>query len=1221
MINPHINNRFLKEEKIKLGFDTEKEPENKVEKTLKPEQDNNIKNKIDNIVQRDFNDKISIEKAKLELSELGIEPKEVIDGDKITLSFDYNGKNYEINTIIPSDEKQNENPDTSVMYYDSVNYSAKASTGSSSGTTETVSQQQKQMDILNQMGDKLDRFDEDELKEISELSAEEFGKIMQFIYIEKRGDDKQFDLTELKELLKLSDEQRQKAYQLAYIESRKDDQFDGYDIAQLAGLNDNEYKVAQQYINYMINGHQIPADEIYTLTQLSDADRKAIEQIISENNVGQCTISKPNENTTEIIFSTVNGDQITNIVTTVPKTYEQKVVINMTDGGKNILSEETIKYDNNGNVVEIYKREPSGIGNYDNITVERDGQVYKLQETYIDQTTGETVVKKAFESPSGTQTTSEYRVNENGDYTFTYYITDKDNNVLLEKTQSFEHLSDTITKTVVDGQVYIAEFTEDTVIITGPNNETYELDLRKILGENDEFAKQNFEMLKNMPANQLPRMLEEGFTITNGFNPAANYSGGVDMPFLEDSNYGTAEDLINTFLHEFGHVIDGHKEGGNATEFNLISGNEEFLEAFKKELEAFRAFASSLTQIDMYHFTDEGLTEMVAEANMILNGHWSEILGSRTIAMQQYFPETIAVVSKLIEKQLNKVREQHSTPAGNGSQNNPFVPGNDDNKIDNNTTGEEIYRTEDGDLVVKEETENGYVIVQYQGTNKFTFEYEYDEKGNPVLRKRTIEYSDHIETYEFDKNGNQTNFESRPIKYDDDDVTNNDTDEFNRDLNKLPEGTTIPEGFDVESGDSYKKNDDGSITFTIVDGDKVTQEITIKGDTEVLRVDYNYNEDGTLANKTTTRVFDGDNYVPTELPENGTLIAEKETVNIKDKDGNTISSTVAEYDYIDGEKVLIKTTETKYTETGKVVTEVDNKTNKSTETHYNSEGSVSSIVEIDGKNKKVYDAEGNLTAETRVTELTNRNGDYIGEQVIQVEYINGEEVLKGVTQLDKNGKILHQVEFDKDEDGNSIVIEYEYNSNGNVIEYTTKNGEKTVTKITDKNGKDITKEAEKAEKRKKELNKLIQDLRNGKFGTGRSFDRNGFMDLWVQKGGEAITFTGSSAQQAYTDLMNVIKSGGDVNEWITSINTSSFGGGTKHSTNNKNNNYNQPGGQSFGFGDQGYNDVFGNNSLSDGYHLDIYGNWVHNNFGGPADPVIGGENNWGHGGGGGGSHY
>ena len=346
----------------------------------------------------------------------------------------------------------------------------------------------------------------------------------------------------------------------------------------------------------------------------------------------------------------------------------------MTDSVKNILSEETIKYDNNGNVVEIYKREPSGIGNYDNITVERDGQVYKLQGTYIDQTTGETVVKKEFESPSGTQTTSEYRVNENGDYTFTYYITDKDNNVLLEKTQSFEHLSDTITKTVVDGQVYIAEFTEDTVIITGPNNETYELDLRKILGENDEFAKQNFEMLKNMPANQLPRMLEEGFTITDGFSPHANFSGGVEMPFLKEIKYGTAEDLINIFLHEFGHVIDGHKEGGNETQFNLISGDEEFLETFKKELEAFRALASSLTQLDMHHFTDEGLTEMVAEANMILNGHWSEILGSRTIAMQQYFPETIAVVSKLIEKQLNKVREKYSTPAGNSTQNNPFIP-------------------------------------------------------------------------------------------------------------------------------------------------------------------------------------------------------------------------------------------------------------------------------------------------------------------------------------------------------------------------------------------------------------------------------------------------------------------------------------------------------------------------------------------------------------------
>ena len=108
--------------------------------------------------------------------------------------------------------------------------------------------------------------------------------------------------------------------------------------------------------------------------------------------------------------------------------------------------------------------------------------------------------------------------------------------------------------------------------------------------------------------------------------------------------------------------------------------------------------------------------------------------------------------------------------------------------------------------------------------------------------------------------------------------------------------------------------------------------------------------------------------------------------------------------------------------------------------------------------------------------------------------------------------------------------------------------------------------------------------------------------------------TGTDAQTAYSDLLSAFKNG-NVQNWMDRVLSGNYGGETVHrSTTYNNPYYGQTGGQSFGLGDQGFNDVFGNTSYSDGYHLDFQGNWVSN--------ASGGSNNWGHGGGGGGTaHY
>ena len=123
--------------------------------------------------------------------------------------------------------------------------------------------------------------------------------------------------------------------------------------------------------------------------------------------------------------------------------------------------------------------------------------------------------------------------------------------------------------------------------------------------------------------------------------------------YMHSSEYSDETEQFGVFMHEFGHFLDTEID---SEKFGEISQNPEFLKVYKKELENFKHSSTSLMQEYVDYFIDhEGddigaQAETVAESHKILTSPHTE---TRTYYLQQNFPETIAKIAELLEKQQN----------------------------------------------------------------------------------------------------------------------------------------------------------------------------------------------------------------------------------------------------------------------------------------------------------------------------------------------------------------------------------------------------------------------------------------------------------------------------------------------------------------------------------------------------------------------------------------
>lgn len=274
-----------------------------------------------------------------------------------------------------------------------------------------------------------------------------------------------------------------------------------------------------------------------------------------------------------------------------------------------------------------------------------DGSEKVLSSASVDKKTGITSIKKDMTSLDGTRTEYLYEDDPQGNRISDYKITDKNGKVLLKNSQSFEVLSDNKFISAKNDKKYEITVNDKDIDIKDLNSK----ESSKIVFENylDGNKDKILTVLKKMPGEELIAL-----------GKTTKHLNGIDD--INYSTYGAVNKRIKTgdnlyvMLHELGHAKDYNEVNVKEEETlkKSIFSNEKVNEVFEKEKEAFdKAFPTAQREhINYFIKTSEqkdGLQETIAETNALLNTYNNEDLFSiRSQYLQQYFPKTIAEISK-----------------------------------------------------------------------------------------------------------------------------------------------------------------------------------------------------------------------------------------------------------------------------------------------------------------------------------------------------------------------------------------------------------------------------------------------------------------------------------------------------------------------------------------------------------------------------------------------
>lgn len=296
-------------------------------------------------------------------------------------------------------------------------------------------------------------------------------------------------------------------------------------------------------------------------------------------------------------------------------------------------------------------------------------------------------ISKNMTSLDGTTTTYRYTKTGDGKHIRMYnQIADKNGNVLSTVDRTYDKESDTLAHSSVNGRHYTIEQQGKNTIVTDEfNNEKtvlneksfkvpfYKKPLVSLLGAVQGFnpAKTKepviSDLLHTLPGDTLIDMSKDVRYII----PLKDDLDSAFLGYYGHLNCKTDEFVVS---HELGHAKDAYlkpeykemeakikeaKENGEPEPNyldNPIADNPEFKKAYVEEkamfLKAFPSFQEEY--IDYFIFetdgqSDRGRKETVAETNAMNSQKPMpvEILAMRTQVLQQYFPRTIAVATKL----------------------------------------------------------------------------------------------------------------------------------------------------------------------------------------------------------------------------------------------------------------------------------------------------------------------------------------------------------------------------------------------------------------------------------------------------------------------------------------------------------------------------------------------------------------------------------------------
>lgn len=315
-----------------------------------------------------------------------------------------------------------------------------------------------------------------------------------------------------------------------------------------------------------------------------------------------------------------------------------------------LINEVRVIKDKDGKTVRKEYTDQSEVAGVLNIKhVFPDGTEKVLSSGTVDKKTGITSVKKDMTSLDGTRTQYLYEDDPQGNRISDYIITDKNGKTLLKNSQSFEVLSDNKFISSKNDKKYEITVNEKDIDIKDLNTK----ENSKIVFENylDGNKEKILTALKKMPGEELIAL-----------GKTTKHLNGIDD--INYSTYGAVNKRIKTgdnlyvMLHELGHAKDYNEVNVKEEETlkKSIFSNKKVNEVFEKEKEAFdNAFPTAQREhINYFIKTSEhkdGLQETIAETNALLNTYNNEDLFSiRSQYLQQYFPKTIAEISKSLAK-------------------------------------------------------------------------------------------------------------------------------------------------------------------------------------------------------------------------------------------------------------------------------------------------------------------------------------------------------------------------------------------------------------------------------------------------------------------------------------------------------------------------------------------------------------------------------------------
>lgn len=277
-----------------------------------------------------------------------------------------------------------------------------------------------------------------------------------------------------------------------------------------------------------------------------------------------------------------------------------------------------------------------------------NGEEKIISSGHYDENTGKTTVTKDMKSLDGTKTEYLYEDEPNGNMHSSYKITDKNGNVLLDKTITFEKLDENTFISTENDKKYEVKFSNGIINITNMNNgevSTFNFD-EKADGDKEKLL----ESFKQMPAEEIIALNQN----TDNFIGIKNI---YQSTYAATTRTIKSGDNLFTILHEAGHAKDYANVNVRQKEtlVNSIFSNPEVNKVFEEEKAAFNK-AFPLAQRDHISYfikTSEykdGIQEAIAETNAILNTKQSDTLFSiRTHYLQQYFPKTIAYLATIID--------------------------------------------------------------------------------------------------------------------------------------------------------------------------------------------------------------------------------------------------------------------------------------------------------------------------------------------------------------------------------------------------------------------------------------------------------------------------------------------------------------------------------------------------------------------------------------------